>query len=527
MSHIAPRATLPFIGEPIARFSPSETPRETLNHQRLGYGPVNTPSIGIAQKVLRTSGILFILLGLLSMTMPAFAQTSGGDVRVVEVQGTIDLGLAPFIDRAISEAEEDGATAVLLDINTPGGRLDATFQIRDSLLGADVPTIAFINGDAFSAGALISLAAEHIYMTPGSSIGSATPVDGTGQTADEKNVSAVRSTFRSTAEARGRDPEIAQGMVDPRIEIEGLVDDETLVSMTTSEALEFGISDGTVDDFEEALEAIGITDADLQQVEQSWAETFVRFITEPVIASLLFSLGSLLIIVDIFSGELSPLSGIGAGGLVLFFGGHYIAGLAGWEGVLLVVLGLALIAIELFIIPGFGIFGILGILSLAGGLFVSLIGDVAIESDLRRAGYTVAGAVVMVLFGIVMMLVFLPSMGRFRGLVLQTTVGRDDPIPPEPGYRRWFRTEDEAEPADVVKQTETEASLAGLQGRALSDLRPGGFARIDGKRVDVVTQGDYIREGDLIEVVADDRYRRVVKLVEAREEPEPDEDDED
>jgi membrane-bound serine protease (ClpP class) len=467
------------------------------------------------QRIFRTAGIFFILLGLLSMTMPAFAQTTGGDVRVVEVQGTIDLGLAPFIDRAISEAEDDGAAAVVLDINTPGGRLDATFQIRDSLLGANVTTMAFINGDAFSAGALISIAAEHIYMTPGSTMGSATPVTGTGEAADEKNVSAVRSTFRSTAEARGRDPQVAQGMVDPRVEIDGLVDEETLVSLTSSEALEWEMSDGTVETLEDALADIGIEDADISQVEQTWAESFVRFITEPVIASLLFSMGALLVIVDIFSGELSPLSGLGAGALALFFWGHYIAGLAGWEGVLLVVLGLALIAIELFIIPGFGIFGVLGLAALSGGLFISVIGDITIESDLRRAAYTVAGAVVMVLFGIVMMLIFLPSMGRFRGLVLQTTLGKDDPPPPEPGYRKWFRKDDEDEPATVVKKTEEEIpSLVGKQGRALSDLRPGGFARIDGKRVDVVTQGDYIREGDQVEVVADDRYRRVVILIE-------------
>jgi membrane-bound serine protease (ClpP class) len=473
--------------------------------------PVNTTSISRIQKIIRVLGISFILLGLLTMTVPGFAQTNGGDVRVLEVRGTIDLGLAPFIERAISEAEADNAAAVVLDINTPGGRLDATFQIRDALLGAGVPTVAFINGDAFSAGALISLAAEHIYMTPGSTIGAATPVTGTGETADEKNVSAVRSTFRSTAESRGRDPEIAQGMVDPRIEIEGLVDDETLIAMTSGEALEWGISDGTVDTLEEALADIAIEEASLQRVEQNWAETFVRVITEPVIASLLFSIGSLLVIVDIFSGDLSPLSAIGVGTLALFFWGHYIAGLAGWEGILLVILGISLIAIEIFILPGFGIFGILGLLALAGGLFISVIGDITVESDLRRATYTVAGAVVLVLFGIVMMLIFLPSMGRFRGLVLQTTLGKDDPTPPEPGYRKWFRRGEDSEPASVVKSTEEERpSLIGQRGRALSDLRPGGFARIDGKRVDVVTQGDYIREGDLIEVVADDYYRRVV-----------------
>lgn len=489
--------------------------------------PVKNSTIQTLRRIFRVTGILFILLGLFSMTMPAFAQTGGGDVRVVEVHGTIDLGLAPFIERSINEAEEDGAAAVVLDINTPGGRLDATFKIRDALLGADVTTMAFVNGDAFSAGALIAIANEHVYMTPGSTMGAATPVTGTGETADEKNVSAVRSTFRSTAEARGRDPEVAQSMVDPRVEIEGLVDDETLVSLTSGEALEWGMSDGTVDTRDEALAEIGIEGASIQQAEQSWAESFVRLITEPVVASLLFSGGALLVIVDIFSGELSPLSGIGAGLLALFFWGHYLVGLAGWEGVLLVVLGLALIAIELFVIPGFGVFGILGLAALAGGLFISVIGDVAVESDIRRAAYTVAGAVVLVLFGIVMMLIFLPSMVRFRGLVLQTTLGRDDPPPPEPGYRKWFRKDDDADGTVVSKPVEEEPlSLVGKQGRALSDLRPGGFARIDGRRVDVVTQGDYIQEGDLVEVVADDRYRRVVVLIEEHDDRQ-DQDDRD
>ena len=473
---------------------------------------------------LRAVGLAFILLGLVSMIVPGFthAQNGTANVRVVEIHGTIDLGLAPFLERAISEAEEDGVEALVLDINTPGGRLDATFQMRDSLLGADITTMAFINGDAFSAGALISLAAEYIYMTPGSTIGAATPVTGTGEAADEKNVSAVRSTFRSTAEARGRDPEIAQGMVDPRVEIEGLVDDETLIAMSTSEALEWGISDGTVDTMEQALAEIGLEDFSVEQVSQTWAESFVRLITEPVIASLLFSVGALLVIVDVFSGELSPLSGIGAGILALFFWGHYIAGLAGWEGVILVLLGLALIAIELFVIPGFGIFGILGLISLAGGLFLSLIGDVTLDSDIRRAAYTVAGAMVVVLFGIVMLLIFLPQMGRFRGLVLQTSLGRDDPQMPEPGYRtqRAPHTDDLSD-AEEQAEPPQRAPLLGQRGRALSDLRPGGYAEIDGYRVDVVTRGDYIQRGDTVEVVADDQYRRVVARVEGNEQ-EPD-----
>jgi membrane-bound serine protease (ClpP class) len=455
--------------------------------------------------------MLFIALGLLSLSLPAFAQNNNGDVRVIEISGTIDLGLAPFLDRAIREAENDGADALILDINTPGGRLDAALQMRDSLIGADVRTVAFINRDAISAGALIALAAEEIYMTPGATMGSATPVTGTGETADEKNVSAVRSIFRSTAEARGRDPEIAQGMVDPSIEVEGLVTSEQLVSLTASEALEWGFSDGTVDNLDELLVELGLEGAEVDELSQSWAESLVRILTEPVIASLLFSIGSLLIIFDIFSGELSPLSGIGVGALALFFWGHYLAGLAGWEGVLLVLLGLALMAVELFIIPGFGIFGILGLVSLAAGLFLSILGtDVVLDSDIQRAILTVGGAMVLVLVGIVLLLFFLPSMGRFRGLVLQSRVGEDDPVPEQ--RRRWYaRGQQEDEPKQSAPAAvETRPSLVGMEGIALSDLRPGGIARINDQRVDVVTQGDYIRAGEPIKVVSDERYRRVV-----------------
>jgi membrane-bound serine protease (ClpP class) len=477
--------------------------------------------LGATIRLFRITGLLFIALGVLTMALPgglqildsnsASAQTGNATVRVVEIQGTIDLGLAPFLERAISEAESDGIDALILDINTPGGRLDATFQMRDALIGADVLTVAYINRDAFSAGALIALAAERVYMAPGATMGSATPVTGTGEAADEKNVSAVRSSFRSTAETRGRDPNVAQGMVDPSIEIEGLVTDEQLVALTSAEALEWGMSDGTVENLDALLEELGLEGASVEVVSQNWAERVVRILTEPIIASLLFSIGSLLIIFDIFSGDLSPLSGIGVGSLALFFWGHFLVGLAGWEGILLVLLGLTLIAVEIFIIPGFGIFGILGLAALMGGLFFSLTGDIVLESDLRRALFAVAGAIVVLLVGIVMMFIFLPAMGRFRGLVLQTRLGEDEPPPPE--RRGWFGRGDETA-AEPMPPREERPSIVGQRGRALSDLRPGGFARINGQRVDVVSQGDYIRMGDLVEVVADDRYRRVVVLVE-------------
>jgi membrane-bound serine protease (ClpP class) len=149
------------------------------------------------------------------------AQTDRGVVYVALITGTIDLGLAPYLERVIGEAEDAGAAAVILDINTPGGRLDAVLQMNDALLDANVRTIAFVNRTAFSAGALIAISAHEIYMVPGAVMGAATPVDGAGDTASEKVVSAVSSTFRATAEVRGRDPDIAEAMVDPAVVIDG------------------------------------------------------------------------------------------------------------------------------------------------------------------------------------------------------------------------------------------------------------------------------------------------------------------
>nr|MBA2595164.1 ATP-dependent Clp protease proteolytic subunit [Chloroflexia bacterium] len=185
----------------------------------------------------RWVGTLLLLLGLgLHVAPVSRAQDSAGSVLVVQIRDEIDLGLAPYLARVLEQAKREQASAVVLEIDTPGGRLDAALQMRDALLGSPVRTIAFVNRNAFSAGALLAIAANEVYMAPGAVIGAATPVTGTGEAADEKVISAVRTTFKSTAESRGRDPRIAEAMVDPSIEIEGLVNRGQLLTLTTTEA---------------------------------------------------------------------------------------------------------------------------------------------------------------------------------------------------------------------------------------------------------------------------------------------------
>lgn len=451
----------------------------------------------------------------------AQADATDGPVYLMRITGTIDLGLAPYVDRVVSDAEDDGAAAIIIEIDTPGGRLDAVIQMRDAIIDSSVPTVALVDATAYSAGALVAIASDEIYMTPGAVLGAATPVvGGTGEVADEKTISAVRAAFESAAEANGRDPLVAAAMVDTRVEIDGLVTDEELLTLTVSEATEFGYADGTVADLDALLAELGLDDNELVVTDLAFAEELVRFLTNPVLAGLFLLGGFLLIIGDFFSGGLGIAALGGIGLLSIFFWGHLLAGLAGWEDIALVAVGVALIAVEVFVLPGFGVAGVLGLISLGAGAFMAMIYrdfDFVTRDDLWRAGLTVGFTLVASVVGIVLLVIAVSRRGVRSGLVLATPVGGGDTLTQRSsaGWLRWFGADDRLEPDRIERpdgaEHEPETSLVGSTGTALSDLRPGGIADIDGRRVDVVTSGEYLPVGETVEVIQDDRYRRVVR----------------
>lgn len=470
--------------------------------------------------LLRVAGLALILASLLlpfAATALAQEEPAGEVVYAVEITGTIDLGLAPYLERVIDEAEDDPAAGgVLIEINTPGGRLDAALQMRQSILDSDVLTIAFVNREAFSAGALIAIAADEIYMAPGGVMGAATPVTGAGETASEKTISAVRSTFASTAEERGRDPQIAEAMVDEDIAIEGLTTSGDLLTLTTEEALEWGYAEGVADSREDVLAQAGLGGATIIERSPGLAERLVRFISEPVVASLLFSIGVLLIIGDLLVGGVGLVAAVGVGMLALVFWGHFIAGLAGWEGVALAVLGIALIAVEVLVVPGLGVAGILGTISLLAGLYLTVAGqDITTEADTRRALTATGIAFAVLVGGAIAALFVLPQAARFRGIALETRLSRDEQGGHTGDDAGWQKTDEQANAraGNEVNALETFGNLLGTSGIAQSDLRPGGIAEIDGERIDVVSEGGYITAGTTVIVVKDEGYRRVVRAV--------------
>ena len=422
------------------------------------------------------------------------AQGARPIVYVIPIDGTIDLGLAPFLTRTIRDARDAGAAAVLLDINTFGGRVDAAVAMRDTLVNAPIRTIAFINPRAISAGALIALATETIVMADGGTIGAATPVVSGGgdqpQVADEKSVSYVRKEFAATAERRGRPPRFAEAMVDADVEIADVVEKGKLLTLTTSEALTHKVADFTADTLPEALAVAGLGDADVRRASQTWAETFVRFVTNPIVSSLLMTIGMLGLLIELRTPGFALPGTVGLLSLGLFFWGHWIVQLAGWEELLLVAIGVALLAAEIFVIPGFGVAGIGGILALAAGLGLTLIGAGATASAIIGAFGRVAISILLALVGGLVLLRLLPRLPVGRRLVLETELDA------EKGY---------------TSEPERDRLQLGRTGTALSPLRPAGVADIDGSRVDVVSDGDFIDAGAAIEVTRVDGNRIVVR----------------
>jgi len=415
---------------------------------------------------------------------------SASAVLRIPIEGTIDLGLAPFVSRVVDEAAESGAV-VLLDVNTFGGRVDAAVLIRDALIDAPVKTIAFVNPRAISAGALISLACETIAMRPGGTIGAATPVTGGGTeemtAADEKVVSYMRTEMRSTAERRGRNPDIAAAMVDRDVEVEGVIEKGKVLTLTTEEALRTGIADREVANIEELLEELGLGDAQVLDRELNWAEQLARAVSNPVVSSLLLSLGFLGIILELYQPGWGLPGSLGVLALVTFFFGHHVVQLAGLEEILLFVLGLGLIALELLVIPGFGVVGLLGVAIVLGAVVMSLIGlDLRISWELgflQRALTVTSSAVVLTVVGGLLMLRLLPASGVGRRLVLRRALRGD----------QGFRSHSD----------ESERELpAGTVGSALSDLRPAGRARFGSRRLDVVSEGGYITAATEVRIVA-------------------------
>ena len=434
------------------------------------------------RRIVRLTLILAV-----GLALPAAAQDRV--VYRIPITGTIENGLAPYVARALREAREAGAVAAVLDIDTPGGRVDAAQRIVDAVRGADVPVYAFVNPRALSAGALIALAADSIFMRPGAILGAATPVDGQGTKAPEKYVSAMRAEFRALAEERGLDPRVAEAMVDESVGVPGVVPQGRLATLSTAEAVKLRYAAGQAASRDALLDSLGLGAAKVVTPDINWAEKLVRFVTNPLVAPLLLSLGMLGLVVELKTGGFGVAGLVGITSLALFFGSSYLVGLAGWEEVLLLAGGLIALAVEVFLLPGFGLAGVLGIALFGAAIVLAMTGTAATLSEFTRAVAVLGASAVITIAVIYAWVRHLPNSSRLTGLLLR------DGLSAGGGFTSAPVRED----------------LVGREGVATTDLRPAGTALVGEERVDVVTEGEFISQGSPLRVLRSEGYRLVVR----------------
>jgi len=432
--------------------------------------------------------LLGVATGLAGATS-AEQSPSAGAVYVIPVQQTVQSGLAAFLDRALNEAEEAKASLVVLDVDTPGGRLDTAEEIGKRIREASVPTVAFVTGKAASAGAYLSLNAGDIAMAPGSMIGAAMIVDGAGNAVENpKYISAWSEEMRAAAEINGRNPDIAIGMVDPNRVVEMKEIGETsrqgqIISLSAENALKVGYADKLANTVEEVIAWKGLSDRTVVEIKPSLAERVSEFLTSPGISLLLLIIGLAGIVIELL------VPGFGAPGITglvafgLYFFGQSIAGFAGMESLVVFLLGIGLLVLEVFV-PSFGILGILGIISVIAGITM---GAYDTGNALRSLG--IAALVAVFVVGVVVYIF------RKRGV-----------------WNRFILKEELTSDRGFVSQQPREHWI-GQTGTTVSLLRPSGIAEIGGQRVDVITSGEFVDQGKAVQVTSVDGTRIVVKEI--------------
>ena len=429
-------------------------------------------------------------------TLPIDAP-AGSKVVVIAIDRTVELGLAAFVRRAI-ETNPD-AVAIVIEVNTLGGRVDAAIQIRDALLEAEPRTVAFIHPRAISAGALISLACDNIIMTEGGTIGAATPIQvapgGQAEAVGEKMVSYMRAEMRATAEANGRRGDIAEAMVDNEVVIKRIVEAGKLLTLDTDQAIKLGMADAKAADLDAVMQTLTLEDPEIVTAEANWGEEIARWLTEPTVSGLLLSVGMLGLMVAFYTRSVGAFTLVGFMALGLFFGGHAVVHLVGWEEALLFLSGVVLVLVEVFFVPGLGVPGVLGLIFVIAALVLALIGvplDVSFETGvladaMTRVLLSLLGAFVLAL--VFMRLLSKTAMGR--ALVLEDA---------ETGFL----------------SAPSASDLVGQTGEALTDLRPAGKVVVDGERHEATSEREFIARGSRVRVIGKDGPALVVRPEEDR-----------
>ncbi len=404
-------------------------------------------------------------------------------------------------EKALEDAQAQKADYLLLELNTFGGELDAADKIRTLLLNAPMPTMVFINNNAASAGALISIACDSIYMASGSSFGAASVVDQEGNILPDKYQSYMRSLMRATAEKNGRNPDIAQAMVDPDIVVEGVSDSGKVLTFTTEEAIENDYCEGMADSRNAVLRAANLDNCELIEQKLSAIDRFINFLVNPVVSSLLI----MCIVGGLYFELQSPGLGlpivIALAAALLYFAPHYLEGLAAHWEILIFIAGVALLMVEIFVIPGFGVAGISGIILILTSLILTMVFNVGFRfnfsPDMDAAvmiGRSTLIVVVSVTSGFFLSLwlgkKLITAETRFGSLALKTRLDADE------GF---------------TAQDMNMQQYIGRQGITATFMRPAGKIDIDGEILEATSEHGLIDKGEAIVVTKFENAQLYIK----------------
>ncbi len=403
-----------------------------------------------SKKVLLLTLTVVLILGVV-------APATAAQIYYLSASGTVDNTMYRYLSRGIAAAEEAGAAAVLIEVDTFGGLVDSAVNIRDAILESKVPVITFVRQRAWSAGALISLAGNKLIMAPGASIGAAET-----RPNEEKYISAFRKEFQATAEIRGRNPEVAAAMVDADITIPGIAEAGKLLTLTATEAVELQIADSIAGTREAAIHAAGY-EGKLTPISKTFSDNVLGWITHPLVSGLLLAIGFTGLALEVFTAGWGGFGSMGLIALGLFFAGHVYSGSASLNLVLLFAVGIILLFIEIFVLPGFGITGIGGLALILLSIFLAFDN---FSAGLAAISISLLVSTILILYG----LKKLPRSKLWSKLSLGTSLSS------EQGY--------------LPRQDRSD--LIGQIGKTITTLRPSGTAEINGERVDVVSEGIWI-----------------------------------
>ncbi len=444
---------------------------------------------------------IFLILAVFTISTSFLgAQQNRKKVFTFAIDENIDPGMNRRVKLAMDQAAALKADVILIEMDTYGGAVTDADEIRTRILESKIPVYVFINKDAASAGALISIACDSIYMAPGASIGAATVVNGTdGTAAPDKYQSYMRSMMRSTAEATGRNPQIAEAMVDEKLVVPGISDSSSVITFSVAEAIQNGFCEGEYSSVKEILTAQGLQSAEIIAYEEKTVDTIISFFLSPAVSGILI----LLIIGGIYFELQTP--GIGfplalaVTAALLYFIPYYLNGLAeNWE-ILAFVIGIILLAVEFFVIPGFGVFGVAGIVLTLGGLVLGMLPNQAFDFELVPASQLFGALLTVILAALAavgMVFWLTPKVnewGAFKHLTLASTQDRAQ------GFTSSTYSKD----------------MLGKIGTVHSRLRPSGKVEIDGEIYDAYSRGEFLDQGESIEVISTEGTSLRVKKLEA------------